>query len=78
MKPKYSSAYWSELADDARARADEVASSKARLWMMAIARIYDQLADEAKFEGARKEPLRSTAPLNRDTTKRKPRPTPKR
>jgi hypothetical protein len=51
MKPKYSSAYWRELADDARARADEMASIRARLCMIGIAGLYDQLADEAKFEG---------------------------
>ena len=62
IRPKYSSVYWRKLADDARARADEMVSSKVQLWTLEIARIYDQLADhEAKVEGRPKgtNPLRT-------------------
>ena len=50
--PKYSAAYWRELADNALARADKMVSSKARLRGLKIARIYEELAEsEAKPEG---------------------------
>lgn len=61
--PKYSSVYWRELADDAHARAADVmdSSSNVQLWMLEIAHIYDQFADqeqladqEAEVEGGRK------------------------
>ncbi len=51
--PKYSSAYWRELADDAHARAADVmgSSTNVQLWMLEIAHIYDWLADqEAEVE----------------------------
>ena len=54
MKPKYGSAYWRELADDAHARAADVMgpSTNVQLWMLEIAHIYDQLADqESEVEG---------------------------
>ena len=57
MKPKYSSSYWRELADDAHARAADVmdSSTNVQLWMLEIAHIYDQLADqESVFEGGPK------------------------
>ncbi len=58
----YSSAYWRELADDAHARAAEVgSSSNVQLWMLEIAHIYDQFANqeqladqEAEVEGGPK------------------------
>jgi hypothetical protein len=53
--PKYSSAYWRELADDAHARAADVMGSSTsvnvQLWMLEIAHIYDWLVDqEAEVE----------------------------
>jgi hypothetical protein len=55
--PKYTSAYWRELADDAHARAADVmgSSSNVQLWMLEIAHIYDWLADqESVVEGGPK------------------------
>jgi hypothetical protein len=50
--PKYSAAYWRELADHALARADVTASPNARLRGLKIVRIYEELAEsERKLEG---------------------------
>ena len=50
--PKYSAAYWRELADHALARADATASPNARLRGLKIARIFEELAEsERKLEG---------------------------
>jgi hypothetical protein len=50
--PKYSAAYWRELADNALARAEKMVSPDARLRILKIARIYEELAEsEAKLEG---------------------------
>ena len=50
--PKYSAAYWRELAAHAQARADKMVSPNAKLRGLKIAGIYEELAEsEAKLEG---------------------------
>ena len=56
MPDNYPPSYWRDRADEARAKVDQMVSENGKLWMSEIARLYQQLADEAvKREGRRKK-----------------------
>jgi len=54
MSEQQDSKYWRARAEQARTHADEMVSSEGKVWMLEIARLYNQLADrEANREAAK-------------------------
>jgi len=50
----YSSSFWRDRADEARAKIEDMISEDGKRWMLEIARLYEKLADEAAQREAKK------------------------